>query len=847
MHLNDETPTTGVAMAETAAPPGLPQLPGMPEMQVVHPDEPAGDARLELDRLLHPWSALKQSFISWGTMSWPLQLALLAAVLSIVLSGAFVLLRNLPQPHQLIHVYGVATPLNLPILPFVLIVFTWVLAWAFALTGAIYGHWALRLVVLAAFIYLASQSVALSLPLALPWALIFVWALVGSLAAMRATRVGRPIRRRWPAITFVFILAMLLLRYAYLFLLYTSSEGSLLRGTAFVMSMQGELAMMAFFLLPVVFLTGSDFAEASESGASLVALWLRSRSTRLLPLGLALLTAVIAGVELARRGAFRPPYLLDLVNFAFVVGLGLVIVLLLWGLCWLGQVGQWRPTSVPSGAFVTLGLAVLVLPVSGGIVGAILLAVLPLHTPATVSYAVYQHSGRPTFSMAYPASWNPSLLDDQRPDGLFGLEVLPVDDTNYPSMLVFAIPSDWASKDNMTPQQEVVRVVNTFCNSCSPTLAAVPSSGGWHVLSTSVPFTQQHENTPQRAEVWAQTRTDAIWVVMGTSPQTEFSTYQPIYAQSLQSWRPNLMATAPVVPRHDAPFIDFLFHPYPQGALSLAVLPVLLGLCVGLPLLARGREHGGTRAAAGLFFATAGICVLLLDYPSLCTLFHLKLSSVALFTIGAQQVTASSLPTLNRSTIQLLVAVGTLVALGWWTVRRVPHRRLAAYASALLIANLGLLLLNIIVIVLDKTNALTSGATRTSTAVGVCLLIAAFLWDLLTSGASLRNRSSVAAPRYTRLLISCGYSMLATIIALFLTVIPSPETANIDLSNWPQLGIQFLGVPAVLVASMMALARARHAAPLAPYAAPTGASAAANSTASGHDDAHPVEHIDGES
>jgi hypothetical protein len=137
---------------------------------------------------------------------------------------------------------------------------------------------------------------------------------------------------------------------------------------------------------------------------------------------------------------------------------------------------------------------------------------------------------------------------------------------------------------------------------------------------------------------------------------------------------------------------------------------------------------------------------------------------------------------------------------------------------------MGLLLIGVIYVLLANVAMLSRGYGLIP---GV-LIVAAFLWDFLTSGEEVTNVEGRTFPRAARVLLYAGYIMLvATIVLFFAPVTPNSIFNQQDLffvfsaDLWPRYGLLLLGVPLLLTNFLLALSRWRGRND--PHPAPYGA------------------------
>src|SRR5215472_1717284 len=139
-------------------------------------------------------SAWRERAIDLRGLSWPLRLVIAATILATGVASALIIIRDVPQSHILIDTTSTNPATFIPTSAFVAALVLWVVAWSLALTGAIFGHWALRLLVVITFIFITISGYIIerSMPVvAVPLLIIVVWILAISLAKWVAGRQGR--------------------------------------------------------------------------------------------------------------------------------------------------------------------------------------------------------------------------------------------------------------------------------------------------------------------------------------------------------------------------------------------------------------------------------------------------------------------------------------------------------------------------------------------------------------------------------------------------------------------------------------------------------------------------------
>jgi hypothetical protein len=296
----------------------------------------------------------------------PLRLAVAVSILAALVSAALIILRDVPQAHLLIFVSSDQPNAPIPTAAFAVAFALWLIAWSAALTGALFGHWALRLFVVAAFLYTSTVSVqlhnAIELIYLAPLFVVALWMVVISLLQWRWHRIARSLPRRLLVVTFGMVLICLAAHYALVWWVANLAHDA----TRFLtLLVSNEFQAYTFVLVPVLFLTGSDFAEWAEAVAGQgTALLRRFRSTWPLAGATILVALAIVVRELIHFGTIAHFDLGRWVLYFVSLGIyGCIAILLVVGITRLGQVGSWPRLAVPPGALVaatiiTMGLLV---------------------------------------------------------------------------------------------------------------------------------------------------------------------------------------------------------------------------------------------------------------------------------------------------------------------------------------------------------------------------------------------------------------------------------------------------------------------------------------------------------
>jgi hypothetical protein len=280
---------------------------------------------------------------------------------------------------------------------------------------------------------------------------------------------------------------MLAVLATYYLLLYRQNPASLAD------TVSAQMLVLLYLLLPVLFLAGTDIAEVGQSAAGLVGrLTHRGRLTWLLPF-LTLLVALGALVyalaylaggldRLNGLPTLAPPLLLLLMP-------GLAAILLLALVAALGRVGGWPRMNVPFSA-----LAVSIVPVL------FVVATVTVFYQPGEPFAVYQHStGQLRYSLAYPATWSPTVLQE-------GSDSIPTEavfngtqDTQLPgAFFVFGSKPVPGATNDLSPsdvdgaaQQVLVPTFSTSAATATIALSESPQQGQWYVRGFTVTYPDQ--------------------------------------------------------------------------------------------------------------------------------------------------------------------------------------------------------------------------------------------------------------------------------------------------------------------------------------------------------------------
>jgi hypothetical protein len=779
---------------------GYPWLTGMPKTSSAGEMQAAEDTGL-----LALW---RHRVIDLRRLTWPLRLAIAASILAALGSAALIILRDAPQAHLLIDLSSDQPHAPIPTAAFVVASALWLVAWSAALTGALFGHWALRLFVCAAFVYVTIDSVvldAITLIYLAPLFVLALWMVTISILQWLWHRRARSLPRWLPVASFTVVFACYAAHYALVWWVGNQAHA----GTSILTQLVSiEFEAYSFVLLPVLFLTGSDFAEWGEAVAAQGNALLRRFRSAWPLVGVTVVVAIaVLANELSRRGSFAPFDLASGLDLASLGLFGCLGILLLVGIVLLGKVRGWPRLAVPPGALVAATVLVMGLLVGPVYLTDFILSLTPT-SGATVDYTVLSHAATslsPKFSMAYPSDWRHVVSEPTNAQDILLVGFDGQDMTGDPQLFVVGIPA--AGESGATPDQIAQQVATGLCTqkTCTATVDTAPDHGPWTVERTVV-HDQESNGQPVERDglVWIQTNGTTNWALYGSAQPAGAQAAAPIFTAMVDSWRPDLTAVAPASP--EPPLVTFLLDHQLNAPIGFGLIPLAFGLLIGLPLLVRGRRRSGPLAVAGLFLVVLGLRDVLLFLPQIIAQFGVPTHQIVLVTLGGERMRLSTMPTLSLPVLQTLAAFFTLVIAGWFIVRRriggVGDVRATRVIAALLLLNVGLQVISWLDAALTATDQL---ANRFTVAQGV-LLVLAFLWDLLTSGDQVTNTQGRLSPRFARVLIYVGYSMLSFSQVLFFTTLRG--SSNVDFtSDWADIGLTLLGIPLLLTVVLMRLAR----------------------------------------
>lgn len=751
--------------------------------------------------------ALRVRFIDFRSLSVPLRVVVALSIVAALAAAALIVLRDIPQAHLTLDMGHNSPSALIPTAAFIVAFALWLIAWALALTGAIHGHWALRLVVFAVFLYVMIETVvldALSLVFVAPLLVIIAWMVAVSVLRWAARRSGRQLPRWLPALTFIVVLVSFAAHYAIVLVLDLLADPS---ATVFKLLVLDEFQAYSLALVPILFLTGTDFAEWCQVAAGQVNAWLRLfRTAWPLVAATVLMAALILAHELILRQSFAPfdlPSALDLIALGVF---GLIALLLYLGVARLGRVGAWPRLSVPPGAFVAATLVIMALLTGPAYLSDFVISFTPPPTNA-VDYAVFTHpatTSSPAFSLIYPSDWKHGVSESQSARdplvALFGGSGMPSD----PRLFLVGLPV--ANADGETLAQLVQDTASGICENpnCPATVIPAPDHGPWHVDHALVHDTHAGAPVERDGTIWSREQDATLWTLFGYAELQGTQAATPIFTAMVDSWRPDLSAQIPPAPV--PAIVNQLENIDPKGVLSLGVLPLLLAVLIGLPLLLRGRRRPGPVAVAGLFFVVLGVSEGLIYLPQILARFGVPIDQIVLLTVDSRQFHLATMPTLSLPVLQTVTAFYTLVTVAWLAARR--HLGSARHlVASLFLLNAGLQLIAWIDLFFATSNQI---AEQFTVAQGL-LLVLAFLWDLLTSGGQVTNAEGHQSPRFARLLLYVGYSILSFAQVLFFSTLAAAGS-TFDFSDWTNIGLTALGVPLLLTVVLLRITRPAGAA-----------------------------------
>ncbi len=673
-------------------------------------------------------------------------------------------------------------------------------AWTFVLTGAIHAPWPVRILVLgiASYLFSYTPNPVEGLHAAL-LVVIWLWALGVGLIAWReadlradrsraALALGRrapwlrrfavpicavarrladglralgrrtmlPAGARLPLRTMVFVVLWLLVYYVSLLASVDWGRGNAI----FPATISLQLEALSFFLVPVLFLAGTDYAEVGEVLAGRLA-----RLARGIPAAWPLvgMTAVAAAVIFWRalpEGGHSAS--VEIASVASQLLIGALLLGALMGVARWGRLGALPRQPLPYVALVAGTLLFVLLGISG--VQAMVSRQAQPRLLGPDDYAVYTHSA-PDFSFVYPKAWTASVSDDPalgETSVLFnGIK------SQYPGDLAVVSYPQSAGNFGAVLEAKV----------CQPSRCQRGSSvtrGAWSEQSYSV--------GSGRGWFWLRTQGPRAYFVTAFVPGFLASPFKSSLDAVVDSWRPDSAAAVPAEPGLTAQQLRILAQ-LMQAAMAA------LALAGGLALLWLGRRRRlNAVTLSGAFITALGLIWLAFELNPLAQVAGLPGSHLA-FTIPS---------------LELVIAAATLVLVGVLVVRRrlgAHERELLALVLAL---NVGLQFVSWIIAAFDQSLAIKLSIGQ------AIILIIGIGWDVLMSGEQITNPDGRLFPRQVRLLLYLGYTMLVTTAVLYFTaqhVVSGGGEPFFEDAQWPQLGLIFLGAPLLITVFILELSR----------------------------------------
>lgn len=689
------------------------------------------------DAPLGLWATFRDRAGRLGTISPRLRVLVLVAVAQMVTAAVLLALRGVRfHTSPLAIATSGTTSVPLPVLWLTVVSMT--IAWAYLLAGAARAHPVVGLVALGAF------GAAL-IPLAqdVGWhgapAVLRVVALAAIVAVAGAAWARRGVRDPVKAaVVFASLIAIVYATFA-----WDASADTTFR--LFSFGVADELMSVSFFLIPVLFLTGAEFAGWGEVIGDRVAYAAaRVGGTRLLWL-LAAAISVAVLVHVLIDEAVQIPS--EIVLFA--AGALLVV---------------WRVRSARAaggGLYEVPWLAMAL--VACAFIGILLIEVYrttpgrvrpPAH--AGVTLRPYRHAARPGFLIDVPSGWN--VRAGQSLVAFAG---------SAGSFYVDAVPAHEGPNEGLLPE-----VLSRLYPRLRERVGIGHEDLGWRRSSFAV-------GSNVRGVAWERLIGASDWLLLGVASGAKLPTDQRLFGSMWRSFAANDQPGSPLVGAGQ--LAHRRLDPYRYDPVLVVPFLAWLGITVGLGLgLGRLRRVVSDPVALGAAFVFAfGLLFLLSD---------LRQVLEELFDGRPGPLYSLRLPG-----IQAAVAVGTL---GLLVARGALDRE---RLTNLVVLGGGLQVL-VWISHLYKSAALVGSRLSVVQAV---VLVLALLWELLVSGAGVMSGDTRPFPRSMRVMALCGYVMLVVTAVLFFSSLRDQGTGALlepqfESEGWPALGILQLGVPALL-------------------------------------------------
>jgi len=765
-----------------------------PEAQI--DDEEGEEGEEEEEGIL---SFLYERRFTFKGMSRPQRLISGIAIGQLLASAILVLLNLLPRPFIQILTLSGSRSIGISTIVFVAALFFYILSWSFLLSGALHGHILMRIIVLGIFSFGQIQISVISvnnLPVMLLASIVLLgilwgWGLAVFLIERRAAKCQEQqdvqvqreffIRPDWGLYlpTFLPIMALLFIYYALLLGSCLSfGDDTYLFYQIIYLNMQ----LATLFVIPVLFLVGTDFAELGDaimrSGARAINR-IHTRTPWLLALVIALFAAYLAFRNSPDRTLSIGNWLGSLFS-QLAVGAG--IVALLGGVVYLAGLHHWPSFHMKlAGLHIKtriLVLAMIIFLIFGTFIPLLAAALYsnvqqPPSLVDTLNFKIYKLSDiQPNFSFAYPSDWLTTVIANRKK--LTGIYLDGA--KSNPSSVFFVFRQSLDPRQKISFQDDLKLFLDQICTSCLFVPQQATTQGSWQVI--------HYTGNKVAGIAWIRDDNGQRWILTGFADQNSITQVEPVFTTVIDSWRPDLKATVPppdnTLNKELQTFANFL------TPLSTGLLPFLIGL-LALPLLLRRRKRPDLLAIGVLFFIVYGIMQLAYNLQSLIVPLVPQVRLDFAF-----------------SSMLLTVSVGTLIVLCWLLIKRKITSENTNLLTLLLVLNGGLWFVSFMYWLYGRAS--DNGLNQTGTIIFQALLLGvAFGWDIFTSGENM-NKGERNFPRHTRLLLFLGYIMLASTTVLYFSsqvylpggVLLPPDKVFFDSENWPKLGILSLGPPLII-------------------------------------------------
>ena len=646
------------------------------------------------------------------------------------------------------------------------------LAWAYLLSGALHSHPVVRMLGLVAytvafgslgFVVVNSGLYAVLAVLILA----LVWGLgVGSLFRYRHHRRHAETQHPKALRVSTFLAAFLLTAALYADCWFgAAAAGSHL---LFTLALTTQLATLQFVLIPMFLLAAADFGEWAEVAGERVTRLARRRWPLLAATALLVSLAEIANVS-RQEGVWVVPQ--AVLGILFLAALPALVVL--------GRLHRARlPARLP-----ILPLIVAALLLEGIFLGGALYSNLaaPRTTQADssgVAFTEYRHSTVPPFQIEYPTLWTVKVLNEGT-DG-YSYSFSGVDAGDPALLFVVALDPSQVTGDGLIGWLEAQR-------GYTATVAAPGVKGDRDFTLTPVAGTGAQLSGLGFTRVAA----GRVWIVYGETTSKLAAFNRPILQRSVDSWKPEVVPVA----ESAAPSSSLLL----LGIAGVAWLLVAVA-ALALLLQARRRPRRGALALGAVFVAVVAVYSLLGVFPD-----TLKLLGIA------PHVDLAHFPGLRFPGFQVGVAVVTVAAVAWMTVRGSATRRHRPTVGLLLALAVGL---QVVSWLYDLYNQALQAEGAGPVAQAAVILVA-FAWDIVMAGGALTAVNGRWFPRQARLLLYFGYVMLTSAAILYFGSFRFQTTGG-SVENffatdfWVQAGLVQIAVPLLATFFLVKVARGRH-------------------------------------